>query len=206
MLVGFSALLTIRFVTPEIPLGDRFLLALVVTVVVTAAWAVPCWISWNRHRRCSRRPPARKRPASSSCRRCWLGWGPAQVQVPINQLGHVPRHAVALERVYGGDAWRGLYDVQLQDPDFWGNIIEEVSVRKEQAAVVELYREQMLKCFYGVSESSDGWFYSSTGAPLYVLLFACAIQGGSEVAMRIAKHLLSREFLNPTAVQGSLGI
>ena len=116
-----------------------------------------------------------------------------------------PRHAVALERVYGGDAWRGLYDVQFQDPDLWGEI-EEVAVRKDQAAVVDLYREQMLKCFYRVSESSDGWFYSSNGAPLYVLLFACANQGGSGVAMKIAEHLLSRDFLNPSAVQPPLGI
>ena len=116
-----------------------------------------------------------------------------------------PPHAVALERVYGGDAWRRLYDAQSPMADFWGHT-EQVVRRKERAAVVDLYREQMLECFYSVSESSDGWFYRPDGTPLYVLLFACANQRGSEVAMRIAKYLLSRDFLNPPAVQAPLGI
>ena len=116
-----------------------------------------------------------------------------------------PPHAVALERVYGGDAWRRLYDVQSPSANLWGET-EEVVRRKERAAVVDLYREQMLECFYSVSESSDGWFYRPDGTPLYVLLFACANKGGSEVAMRIAKHLLSVDFLNPSAVQPPLGI
>ena len=102
---------------------------------------------------------------------------------------------------------RGVVSTMFSRPsaNLWGET-EEVVRRKERAAVVDLYREQMLECFYSVSESSDGWFYRPDGTPLYVLLFACANKGGSEVAMRIAKHLLSVDFLNPSAVQPPLGI
>ena len=72
--------------------------------------------------------------------------------------------------------------------------------------MVELYREQMLGCFHSVSESSDGWFYRPDGTPLYVLLFACANPRGSEIAMKIAKYLLSPEFLRPTAVQSEMSL
>ena len=78
-----------------------------------------------------------------------------------------PPHAVALERVYGGDAWRRLYDAQSPMADFWGHT-EQVVRRKERAAVVDLYREQMLDCFYSVSESSDGWFYRPDGGRLFM--------------------------------------
>ena len=112
-------------------------------------------------------------------------------------------HANALERVYGGDAWMRLYHEESVMADFWGEPKREVR-REDRAAVVDLYREQMLGCFHSVSESSDGWFYRPDGTPLYVLLFACANQRGSEIAMKIAKHLLSPEFLRPTAWQGEM--
>lgn len=136
----------------------------------------------------------------------WL-WFPLWVVTRLLKRNDYPddRHARALERVYGGDAWRRLYDVDSPVADFWGES-RLIVRRKDQAAVVNLYREQMLKCFDSVSESSRGWFYGPNGAPLYVLLFACANPRGSDVAMRIAEHLLSPEFLNPPAVQQRLGI
>lgn len=72
--------------------------------------------------------------------------------------------------------------------------------------MVDLHREQMLGCFHSVSESSDGWFYRPNGTPLHVLFFACANSRGREIAMRIAKYLLSPEFLMPTAVQSEISL
>jgi three-Cys-motif partner protein len=136
----------------------------------------------------------------------WL-WFPLWVVNRLLKRDGYPfeRHASALERVYGGDAWKRLYHEESVMADFWGEPKREVR-RDDRAAVVNLYREQMLSCFHTVSESSDGWFYRPDGTPLYVLLFACANPRGSDVAMKIAKYLLSPEFLRPAAFQGELAI
>ena len=114
----------------------------------------------------------------------------------------IDRHEKALKRVHGGDAWRRLYHESVM-ADFWGEVKREVC-REDRLAVVDLYREQMLGCFHNVSQSSDGWFYNNKGQPLYVLLFVCSNPCGSEVAMKIAKYLLSPEFLRPAAFQSKL--
>ena len=136
----------------------------------------------------------------------WL-WFPLWVVNRLLKRDGYPygSHANALRRVYGSDAWKRLYHEESFMSDFWGEPKREIR-REDRAAVVNLYREQMLGCFNNVSESSDGWFYRPDGTPLYVLLFACANPRGSDVAMRIAKYLLSPEFLRPTAVQSELAL
>ena len=115
---------------------------------------------------------------------------------PLSAITRIlPRHrepdesyAVTLDRVYGSDEWRTLYQTRVQRTLF-GDEME--TIRAEQEAVVRLYVDKLRTIFPAVA-SNPRWFYNSRSSPLFALMFACANRAGGPTALRIANHLLER--------------
>ena len=95
-----------------------------------------------------------------------------------------------LNKVFGSQEWQaGLYRTEIQQTLF-GN--ETQIVRDDQQAIVDLYLATLREIFPAVS-NSPRWFRNSRNSPLFAFMFASANRGrGGQIALNIAKHLLTR--------------
>ena len=96
-------------------------------------------------------------------------------------------YAATLDRIYGGEEWRTLYQSRIQRTLF-GDEME--TIRQEQDAIVEVYLDKLRSIFPAVSPSPKR-FYNSRSSPLFAFMFAAANPGrGGQIALNIANHLL----------------
>ena len=98
-------------------------------------------------------------------------------------------YAATLDRIYGSDEWRTLYQTRVR----WTLFGDEMeTIRAEQEAIVQLYLERLRSVFGAVSPSPQ-WFNNSRNSPLFAFMFAAANPGrGGQIALNIANHLLDR--------------
>ena len=98
-------------------------------------------------------------------------------------------YAATLDRIYGGDEWRTLYQSRIRHTLF-GDEME--TIRAEQEAIAQVYLDKLHTVFAAVS-SSPKWFYNSRSSPLFAFMFVAANPGqGGRIALNIANHLLER--------------
>ena len=98
-------------------------------------------------------------------------------------------YAATLDRIYGGNEWRTLYQSRIRRTLFGD---ETEIVRAEQEAIVQVYLDKLRTVFPAVSPSPK-WFYNSRSSPLFAFMFAAANPGvGGRIALNIANHLLER--------------
>lgn len=96
-------------------------------------------------------------------------------------------YAATLDRIYGSDEWRTLYQTRVRRTLF-GDELE--TIRAEQEAIVQLYLERLSSVFGAVSPSPK-WFNNSRNSPLFAFMFAAANPGrGGRIALDIANYLL----------------
>ncbi len=96
-------------------------------------------------------------------------------------------YAATLDRIYGGEEWRTLYQSRIQRTLF-GDEME--TIRQEQDAIVEVYLDKLRSVFPAVSPSPKR-FYNSRSSPLFAFMFAAANPArGGQIALNIANHLL----------------
>ena len=98
-------------------------------------------------------------------------------------------YATTLDRVYGSAEWRTkLYHTRTQ-PTLFGD--EEVTIRSDQQAIVDLYLRKLASIFAKVAPSPK-WFYNSRQSPQFAFMFAASNPAGAPIAVSIARHLLER--------------
>ena len=98
-------------------------------------------------------------------------------------------YAATLDRIYGGNEWRDLYQSRIRRTLF-GDEME--TRRQEQDAIIEVYLDKLRSIFPAVSPSPKR-FYNSRSSPLFAFMFAAANPGrGGQIALNIANHLLER--------------
>lgn len=97
-------------------------------------------------------------------------------------------YAATLDRIYGSNDWRSLYQTTVQRTLF-GDELE--TNRAEQDGIVQLYLTKLRTVFPAVAPNPRR-FYNSRNSPLFALMFACANRTGGPTALRIANHLLER--------------
>ena len=96
-------------------------------------------------------------------------------------------YASTLDRIYGGQEWRALYQSRARRTLFGD---ETETIRAEQQAIAQVYLDKLTTVFPSVSPSPK-WFYNSKNSPLFAFMFAAANPGrGGRIALTIANHLL----------------
>ena len=99
-----------------------------------------------------------------------------------------PKWAERLNRIYGGDSWRGLYQPDPQQ-NLWGTTD---TVRKPGVdGLTSIYRQRLSEVFGTRLLADTAELKNSKGAVLFELMFCVGHPSGIRPAKRIAAHLLN---------------
>lgn len=94
-----------------------------------------------------------------------------------------------LNRVFGANDWfENFYKTRTLE-DIFGKPLEIIEKRCNYKSIGEFYKQRLKTIFAGVAEKPKV-FYNSCGSPLFQFFFAAGNPKGSNIAVRIADHLL----------------
>lgn len=97
-----------------------------------------------------------------------------------------PKWAERLDRIYGGEGWRGLYKESPQQSLF-GPPKEERTTGVD--GLLEIYKKN-LRCVFGARFLERSRTLMANNSPLFELLFCVGNPNGIDPAKRIARHIL----------------
>ena len=120
---------------------------------------------------------------------CWILFpsGAISRMMPVRRDPD-PTLAWQLDRVFGGQCWRRLYQNSPQLELFGQQSRERISGSEP---LMDLYRERLISVFQKVALT---WrvLRNSKNAPMFALYFAASNEKGAKIAVRIADHLLTK--------------
>ena len=94
-----------------------------------------------------------------------------------------------LTLMFGSDDWQSRFYVEMTDHTFFGTSKRKVKVVSPEA-IAGYYAERLATVFPHVAEPA--LLRNSKNNPIYALCFAAANPKGGQIALKIARHLLSR--------------
>lgn len=125
--------------------------------------------------------------AQTQCIDVWILF-PTMAARRLLPRDKLPEHEPRLNRVFGNDAWKDLYEEKRQPTLYEEEVVSYHSDRGTEA-IVRRYREQMEKIFAGVSKAKS-LRHPRKNSVLFDLVFAVSNPKAEPLAMRIARHIL----------------
>lgn len=92
-----------------------------------------------------------------------------------------------LNRVFGDDSWRNLYEVS-QQLNFFGD--EQLQRQPGADGILEIYKGKLADLFGDRFLSQSKQFTNSRNSPIFEFIFCAGHPRGSQIAKRIARHII----------------